>query len=91
MTTPKWLAAAAARSSQETWTLGYALEQYRTSKHLTEEDLANELGASVETLRMLYLCRRPEGAELAQQLAAITARFSVPAENLAAILREVVG
>ncbi len=91
MTTPKWLGTAAARSSQETWTLGYALEQYRTKKNLTEEDLARELDTSVDTLRYLCLCRRPEGAEFAQQVAAITARFHVPAENLEVILREVAG
>ncbi|MFY0584389.1 hypothetical protein ACN28S_67810 [Cystobacter fuscus] len=61
MTTPRWLGLAAARSAQESWTLGYALEQYRTKKLLTEEALAEELGCTVETLRWLYLCRRPEG------------------------------
>ncbi|MCY1083784.1 hypothetical protein [Archangium lansingense] len=91
MTTPKWLEPAAARSSQETWTLGHVLLQYRTKRNLTEEDLARELETSVDTLRYLCLCRRPEGPELAQQLATITERFPVPAEKLEAILREIAG
>ncbi len=88
-TTPKWLEPAAARSSQEAWTLGHALLQYRTKKSLTEEDLARELDTSVDTLRYLCLCRRPNGAARAQQLAQIVERFAVPAEKLEAILREV--
>ena len=89
MTTPKWLGTAAARSSQETWTLGHALEQYRTKQHLTEEALAEELGCTVETLRWLCLCRRPEGPELEQQLGPIIERFPVSAAKLEAILQEV--
>lgn len=91
MTTPKWLGPAAARSSQETWTLGHAFLQYRTKKHLTEEGLAHELGCTVETLRYLSLCRRPEGAKFAQHIAAIAERFPVSAEMLKAILREIAG
>jgi len=91
MTTPKWLATAAARSSQEAWTLGYALAQYRTKHELAEEALAEQLGCTVETLRYLCLCRRPEGPALAQQLRAIVERFPASAEKLEAILREVAG
>lgn len=91
MPTPSWLGPAAARSSQETWTLGHALLQYRTKKDLTEEALAAELGCTLETLRWLSLCRCPEGPELAQQLAQITGRFPVPTEKLEAILRDVAG
>lgn len=89
MTTQKWLEPAAPRSSQETWTLGYALLLYRTRRNLTEEALARELGCTVDTLRYLCLCRRPDEAELTWQLAQIVERFPVPAENLEAILREV--
>jgi transcriptional regulator with XRE-family HTH domain len=91
LTTPTWLPAAAARSATETWTLGYALEQYRTKKHLPEEALAEELGCSVETLRCLCLCRRPEGPELAQQLHAIVQRFPASAKKLEEIIRETAG
>jgi hypothetical protein len=45
----------------------------------------------VDTLRLLALCRRSEGAELAQQLARIVERLLVPAKKLEAILREVAG
>lgn len=88
-TTPKWLEPAAARSSQKTWTLGHAFLQYRNKKQLSEEDLARELDTSVDTLRHLCLCRRPEAAQFAQHLAQIVERFLVPAEKLEAILRAV--
>jgi hypothetical protein len=91
MTEPTWLKAAAARSAQETWTLGYALAQYRLKHELAEEALAEHLECSVETLRCLCLCRRPEGPELAQQLRPIVLRFPVSAEKLEAILREDAG
>ena len=85
-TPPKWLQPAAARSAQETWTLGHALEQYRTKHGLTQDALAQELGIALETLHELYLCRRPQSAE---QLAAVVARFPAKADKLEAILQQV--
>ncbi|AKI99713.1 hypothetical protein ATI61_10996 [Archangium gephyra] len=69
----------------------WILAQYRTKHDLTEEALAEQLGCTVETLRYLCLCRRPEGPKLEQQLLAIAERFPVSAEKLDAILREVSG
>ena len=91
MTAPAWLEAAAARSAQEDWTLGHAVEQYRKQRLLSREGLASELGCPVETLHLLSLCRRPKGPERAQQLAAIAARFRVSAEKLELLLGKVVG
>jgi len=91
MTEPTWLKAAADRSAQETWTLGYALAQYRLKHQLAEEALAEHLECSVETLRSLCLVRRPEGAEHAQQLRAIVQRFPASAEKLEALLQEISG
>lgn len=91
MTAPAWLEAAAARSTQEVWTLGHALEQYRTQKLLSHEGLAVELGCSVEILHWLSLCRRPTGVVHAQQLATIAARFCVSTEKLESLLGKVAG
>lgn len=91
MAAPTWLEPAAARSTQEDWMLGHTLEQYRTRRHLTQEDLAAELGCSVETLHWLSLCRRPAAPERAPQFATIAARFCVSAQKLEALLREVPG
>lgn len=91
MTTPKWLEAAAARSVTETWTLGYALEQYRLKQSLTPEAFAAELGCTLETLQSPYLCRRPQGPGFAQQFATIVARFPASSEKLEAIRHQVAG
>jgi transcriptional regulator with XRE-family HTH domain len=91
MTTPEWVQAAAARSATATWTLGYALEQYRLKQSLTQETFAAELGCTLETLQSLYLCRRPEGPGFAQQLATITTSLPVSSEKLEAVLHQVAG
>lgn len=89
MTNPKWLEAAARRSGQHTWTLGYVFEQYRKYEGKSAEALAEELGCSLETLAWLSLCRRPDEALFAEHLEMIEKRFAVEPHRLAAVVRRV--
>ncbi len=89
MANPKWLKAAAQRSGQHTWTLGYVFEQYRKYEGKSLEELAAELNCPLETIDWLSLCRRPDEERFAEQLDMIEKRFAVEPYRLAAVIRRV--
>jgi len=89
MTNPKWLNAAARRSGQHTWTLGYVFEKYCKYQGRSAEQLAEYLGCSVEVLAWLSLCRRPDEDRFAEHLKVIADRFSLDAYRLATVVRRV--
>lgn len=89
MANPKWLEVAAQRSGQHTWTLGYVFEQYRKYEGKSAEELAADLGCSLEVLDWLSLCRRPNEDRFAEHLDMIEKRFSVEPYRLADVLRTV--
>jgi hypothetical protein len=87
MTEPSWLKAAVRRSADEDWTLGFSFERYRQFKSKSPEELAEELGCSLETLDWLSLCRVPSEERFAEELDVITQRFNVDPNRLAPVLR----
>ena len=89
MTNPKWLAVAARRSGEHTWSLGYVFARYQKHEGKTREELAAELKCSMDVLDWLSLCRRPDEARFAEQLHLIEKRFAVDSERLACVLRHV--
>jgi hypothetical protein len=89
MTNPEWLKKAARRSAQESWMLGHVFERYRELKGQSEEELAVELGCSLEVLHWMSLCRRPTGKAFSEQVSAIAKRFAVERVRLIAVLRRV--
>lgn len=89
MATPDWLKTAAQRSERETWMLGHVFARYREIEGRTHEELAAELGCSLEVLQWLSLCRRPEGERFAEHVIAIAKRFSVDPRRLGAVIRHV--
>ncbi len=89
MANPKWLKVAARHSGQHTWTLGYVFEQYRKHEGKSAEELAADLGCSLEMLDWLSLCRRPDEEHFAEHLELIEKRFAVEPSRLAAVLRRV--
>lgn len=89
MANPKWLKVAAQHSGQYSWTLGYVFEQYRKHEGKSAEELATDLGCSLEVLDWLSLCRRPEEERFAEHLSIIEKRFAVEPYRLAAVLRRV--
>lgn len=89
MTNPEWLTIAAQRSVQYTWTLGYVFAQYMKYEGKSAEDLATELGCSMDVLDWLSVCRRPAEEHFAEHLRLIEQRYAVNARRLAAVLRRV--
>lgn len=89
MTNPDWLERVARRSRSEPWTLGHAFERYRVLEGRTQEELAKELGCTLEVVHWLSVCRRPEGADFTEQATAIASRFSVELLPLVRVLRRV--
>jgi transcriptional regulator with XRE-family HTH domain len=87
MTRPSWLSTAARRSSERKWTLGHVLEKYRQFENKSSEELAMELGCSLETLEWLELCSRPNEDTFAEDLNAIAERFNVDPNGLASVIR----
>lgn len=89
MTNPEWLKAAARRSTHEAWMLGHVFEKYRELEGRSPEQLAVELGCSLEVLQWLSLCRRPEGKKFTEQVDAIVKRFALDPLRLIAVIRHV--
>jgi len=89
MATPDWLKTAAQRSERETWMLGHVFARYRQVEGRTDEELAAELGCSLEVLEWLSLCRRPQGERFAEHVLAIAKRFAVDPRRLGAVIRHV--
>lgn len=89
MTNPEWLALAARRSTEHTWTLGYVFEQYMTREGKTREQLAEALGCSLDVLDWLAVCRCPAEEQFMVQLAQLKERFAVDTHRLAAVIRRV--
>jgi transcriptional regulator with XRE-family HTH domain len=89
MSNPEWLEQAARRSQSETWMLGNTFERYREFEGCSQEELAKELGCTVEVLHWLSLCRHPEGQDFNEQVAAIANRFAVELLPLVQVLRRV--
>lgn len=87
MVRPSWLSTAARRSSEREWTLGHVLEKYRQFENKSPEELAMELGCSLETLEWLALCHRPNEDTFAEDLSAIAERFNVEPNGLASVIR----
>lgn len=87
MTRPDWLGTAVRRSSAREWTLGHVLEKYRRFENKSPEELAMELGCSLETLEWLALCRRPDEDTFAEDLSGIAERFNVDPNGLASVIR----
>ncbi len=89
MTGPDWLKRAAQRSVEEDWMLGQTFERYRELEGYSPEQLATQLGCTVESLQWLSLCRRPEGDSFAEHVLLIARRFALDASRLGAVLRHV--
>ena len=89
MTNPEWLKTAARHSEDKDWMLGHVFARYRELEGRSPEQLAAELGCSLEVLHWLSLCRRPTGEEFTEQVLAITKRFAVDPLRLASVLRRV--
>ena len=89
MTNPEWLKTAARRSAHETWMLGHVFEKYRKLEGRSPEELAAELGCSLEVLHWLSLCRRPADEKFTEHVFAIAKRFALDPLRLAAVLRHV--
>ena len=89
MATPSWLSRAAARSLDHPWTFGAVVAAYCEIERCSAADVAARLECTPETLMWISLCRRPGGDEFASQLMIIAARFGVPVQELAAIVRRV--
>lgn len=87
MTNPKWLKTAAQRSVQHTWTLGYLFEVYQRRERKSREDLARDLGCSLEVVDWLSLCRVPKQDQLKEQMELIGKRFSIEAFPLESVVR----
>jgi hypothetical protein len=89
MTQPDWLKPAVRKSQEHTWTLGYIFEMAHRLEGKSPEDLAAELGCSLETLDWLALCRRPEEDRFAEHLRLITDRFNLAPLPLVRLIRRV--
>lgn len=89
MTLPDWLKPAVHKSQEHTWTLGYIFEMAHRLEGKSPEDLAVELGCSLETLDWLALCRRPEEDRFAEHLRLITDRFNLAPLPLVRLIRRV--
>ena len=89
MTNPKWLKVAVQHSVQHTWTLGYVFAQYQKYEGKSAEELAAELGCSMDVLDRVSLCRRPAADRFAEHLRLIEKRFEVEPRRLAAVIRRV--
>jgi transcriptional regulator with XRE-family HTH domain len=89
MTQPNWLKTAARRSAERVWTLGHVFEKYRQFERKSPEELAMQLGCSLETLAWLALCRRPDEERFAEDLSIIAERFNVDPNGLAEVIRHV--
>lgn len=89
MTNPDWLARAAWRSSHEDWTLGHVFERYRKIEGHSPDELAAELGCSLEVLHWLSLCRRPDSDRFTEHVFEIANRFALEPVRLVAVLRRV--
>ena len=86
---PKWLKRAAHRSSEHSWTLGAALDEYCRTEGLTREQLSLLLGCNTELLAWLSLCRKPRFDHFADDIARIAERFQIDATKLAQMMRRV--
>lgn len=89
MTGPDWLKRAARRSADEDWMLGQALTRYQELEGHSPEQLAEELGCTVEALQWLSLCRRPTGEDFTGHVLTIAKRFALDPLRLSAVLRRV--
>lgn len=89
MSNPDWLERAALRSQEETWMLGHTFERYRELEGRSMEELARELGCTLEVLHWLSLCRKPQGQDFNTQASVIAKRFGVELLPLVQVLRRV--
>lgn len=89
MSNPDWLERAARRSQGEAWMLGHTFERYQQLEGRTQEELARELGCTLDVLHWMSLCRRPEGQAFDEQAFAIAKRFEVDLLPLVQVLRRV--
>lgn len=89
MSDPDWLEPAARRSALEAWTLGHAFAKYRALEGRSQEELAKELGCSLDVLLWLSLCRCPQGEAFPEQVSTIAKRFAVDLLPLTQVLRRV--
>ncbi|WNG20001.1 hypothetical protein [Cystobacter fuscus] len=89
MTQPEWLKPAVRKSQEHVWTLGYIFEMAHRLEGKSPEELAAELGCSLETLDWLALCRRPEEDRFAEHLCLITDRFNLAPLPLVRLIRRV--
>jgi len=88
-TSPEWLKTAAKRSAREPSMLGHVFEQYLKLEGRSQEQLAAELGCSLEVLQWVSLCRRPHGEDFAEHVQVIAKRFEVELLRLVAVIRRV--
>jgi hypothetical protein len=89
MAMPSWLSRAAAEAADHPWTFGAIVAAYCEIERCSAADVAARLDCTAETLMWISLCRRPSRDEFAANVQSIAARFSVPAHELAAIVRRV--
>jgi hypothetical protein len=73
------------QASEHTFFLAARLVAYQQYHELTDQQLVDILGCSLENLARLRLCRVPETSE---ELAQVAARGNVDAQKLASVLRE---
>ncbi len=87
MTPPDWTKLAVRKSREHTWTLGYLFDLAHRLENLSPEDIATELGCSLEVLDQLALCRRPDKERFAEHLGIIAERLGVAPLALARFIR----
>lgn len=79
---PPIFAYVATKAKEHPIFLADALASYREAHSLTEIELAERLGISLDNLHLLALCRKPEKSE---QLEQIAIHFSLDSQKLAEI------
>src|SRR5262245_19272041 len=67
---------------------GYWINQFAKSEEMEWPDVAKELGASVDDLVLLCLCRTPRPDHFAEDIAVICKRTGVKEDVLTRILRQ---
>jgi hypothetical protein len=78
------------RLENDPFFLACPLKLFATSAHLVEEQMAEKLGCSVETLILVRLCRAPsaEPGQFQKDITRIAARYRVDANALTQAVRQ---
>lgn len=84
---PDWLALAARRGAERSFTLGSLLSEFARVEGLSQQQLASFLSCSPETLDWLSLCYRPTPERFGEDVSRIAERFQIDPIQLAQLIR----